>query len=160
MNYIGGKHRQGKKITEVILQVLESKHTYIEPFCGALGVARHVARVHKGSIILNDTNAPLIRMWEELCSNPDLLDAIPDVITNAEYDATKQGKAHHGTFLEAYVGVGMSFGGKWWGGYARENRDSGEDNKLRSGRLKKAVKDKVGNILKNEHISFLSLIHI
>lgn len=42
MNYMGGKHRQGKNIAKFINDISTESTTYVEPFCGALGVARWV----------------------------------------------------------------------------------------------------------------------
>lgn len=112
MNYMGGKHRQGKKIAAMIQRVLREDQWYVEPFCGALGVAHRVAHP---KMVLADISEPLINMWVAL-KNPDL--ELPDVITEEEYKAVKAVRDPR-DWRTAYYGFGMSFGGKYWGGYKR-----------------------------------------
>lgn len=119
MNYLGGKFRQGKKIAEVIRRTLRSDQWYVEPFCGALGVASRVAH---SKMLLSDISQPLITMWKHF-QNPKVV--LPDVVTNAEYDHIKRIRDPH-DWRTAYYGFGMSFGGKYFGGYARES--SGKTN--------------------------------
>jgi len=44
----------------------------------------------------------------------------PEHVTEAEYQEIRRGDST--TALAAFVGFGCSFGGKWWGGYAKNNR--------------------------------------
>ncbi len=54
MQYLGGKYRQGKMIARIISPYLINNITYIEPFCGAMGVASRVAKFYCGPMILSD----------------------------------------------------------------------------------------------------------
>ena len=138
MNYMGGKHRQGKRIAEVIRANLEPGQWYVEPFCGALGVA---SRVDHDRMLLADVSQPLIAMWEAL-QDPNL--ELPDVVTEEDYQRLKVAKDPT-DWMTAYVGFGMSFGSKWFGGYARDQK-RGRDfaaNLKRSTNLKRGLTGQV-----------------
>lgn len=133
MNYMGGKYRQGPKIAQHIRKVLHDDQWYVEPFCGALGVASRVAH---DKMILADISEPLVNMWRAF-QDPTL--ELPDVITEDEYNAVKAAK-DPSDWRTAYYGFGMSFGSKYWGGYARNA--SGTDyaaNLKRSTNLKRSA---------------------
>lgn len=153
MRYIGGKHRQGKKIGSFITPHV-SDRTYVEPFAGAMGVARHVLP-HTTHAILSDISKPIMDMWEHLVqiSIPELEQLLPDDITEDVYADVRNNPKDFPPWMEAYVASGMSFGGKWWGGYARDSR-GGES--LSAGRLKRSVIAKVKDIQKGRIISWES----
>lgn len=133
MNYMGGKFRQGKKIAELVHQVIGPDQWYIEPFCGAMGVA---TRVQHDKMILSDVSHPLMVMWQHMV-NP--ASELPDVITEDEYNAVKAVRDPN-DWRTAYYGFGMSFGSKYFGGYARNK--AGTDyaaNLQRSMALKRAT---------------------
>lgn len=112
MRYMGGKFRQGKTIASAINHVLLDSQWYVEPFCGALGVATHI---NHDKVILSDVSESLINMWKAL-QDPNLV--LPDTISEEEYNQIKKIK-DPSDWRTAYYGFGMSFGGKWFGGYAR-----------------------------------------
>jgi hypothetical protein len=64
---MGGKFRQGPKIASIIQRVLRPGMTYVEPFCGALGVATHI---NSPDMILSDVSPALINMWKTLQDPP------------------------------------------------------------------------------------------
>lgn len=106
MRYIGGKHRIAKQLASAILPHVGTRRL-IEPFCGGLS-----ATVALQPVVASDASEPIIR----------LIDAVrggwepPSEVTEEMYQ-TARGT---GTPLEAFCGHCCSFGGKWWGGYARE----------------------------------------
>lgn len=65
-------------------------------------------------MVLSDVSEPLITMWRAVLDgwNP------PDVVTQETYDRYKRARDPNDP-MTAYCGFGMSFGGKWFGGYAR-----------------------------------------
>ena len=134
MNYMGGKHRQGPKIAEFVKLVLRPDQWYVEPFCGALGAAW---RVNHNKMILGDVSEALISMWQFFQDNPDF--ELPDVITEDEYNAIKKIRDPQ-DWRTAYYGFGMSFGAKWWGGYARgKTYNNFAANIKRSTNLKRSI---------------------
>ena len=109
---MGGKQRQGRIIAEYVRKVLGEEQWYVEPFCGALGVAQRVA--HE-KMVLADSSKSLITTWKAV-QNPSL--ELPDTITEDEYQRLKKTRDPK-DWMTAYAGFGVSFGGKWFGGYAR-----------------------------------------
>lgn len=111
VRYLGGKSRIGKKIAvELINPLVVAGAPYYEPFCGACWVTQHVKA---GWRLCTDANPDLIAMWSALQRGwfP------PDTVSEAEYAAAKLGEGP--PELRAFIGFGCSFGGKWFGGYAR-----------------------------------------
>lgn len=150
MNYIGGKFRQGKHISNIIHRLLDGDKIYMEPFCGAMGSA---SAVNHDVMSLSDTNPQLIRMWNEIIFNGVEL---PDVITNELYDELKKDKNNPNCdWLTTYVGFGMSFGGKWFGGYARNGKGTDYTlNLKRSTLLKRSTSLKRSTLL-NKKLNLL-----
>ena len=123
MNYMGGKFRQGKKIAEYVMRVWKPGVDYYEPFCGALGSAYQVVQqmidvnTKRPSIFLSDQHDALINMWNAILGGWEP----PDVITEEMYCDMNRIRDPINP-LTAYCGYGMSFGSKWFGGYARNGR--------------------------------------
>lgn len=151
MRYIGGKHRQGKIIAEV-LRPHVADAIYVEPFCGALGTARHMAG-NATNMILSDVSAPVVALWQGLSqyTEEELQHLLPDTISEETYAAVRACPTDFPDWMEAYVAVGMSFGGKWWGGYARDPRTNVNPF---AARLKKAVIAKCVDIQRCESITW------
>jgi len=138
MNMMGGKWRQGRKIAESIRPVLTKDKTYYEPFCGALSVAIRISEFFNGKMIMSDANESLINMWKEIFRGWEP----PDIVTEEMYNEVKN-IIDPKDPMTAYCGHGMSFGGKWFGGYARNNRKV-----ERYTELKKSINFKKQTILK------------
>jgi DNA adenine methylase len=116
MKYLGGKQRLGKHIAPILLELWETGNYsgYMEPFCGSLGVLKQMAPTIGGNrVIANDYHPDLIKMWQEL---QDGTLQMPNSISMEEYEETKLLESPNG--YKAFVGFGMSFGGKFFGGYA------------------------------------------
>ena len=110
MRYLGGKSRIGKRIAEIINPLVAGGRPYYEPFCGACNVARHIKADWR---LLSDAHPQLIAMWKAVQQGW----VPPDTVTEEEYAAAKRGDLS--PELTAFIGFGCSFGGKWFGGYAR-----------------------------------------
>lgn len=111
MRYIGGKSRLARSIAQVILSREASREYYVEPFVGGGSVLAHMAPEFTRTEAL-DLSPDLIMMWQSLMSGwePPLL------VSEAEYAALKNKEPSPERGL---IGFGGSFGGKWFGGYAR-----------------------------------------
>lgn len=135
MRYMGGKHRQSKGL----LNVLSSRHTpdtpYCEPFMGALGSAEKLVP-YFGNGVLSDASQPLVTMWEAILSGW----VPPDTVSDEEYRkyADKRHCPDTSDPLTAWMGYAMSFGGKWFGGLARQGADDPQGT-ARSQRNQKAA---------------------
>lgn len=113
MQYLGGKARIGKKIAEQILRVVPPEHRceYLEPFLGGANAFEHIAP-HFEKTYAGDVHEDLILMWQAVARGWEP----PGVVTEEEYQKLRTADPSP---LRAAVGFGASFGGKWFGGYAR-----------------------------------------
>jgi len=86
--------------------------TYIEPFVGGGWVLQEV----KGTRYASDINPYLIAMYKALQQGW----VPPDYVSEEEYQKAKKGECSDA--LRGFIGFGCSFGGKWFGGYARSHK--------------------------------------
>lgn len=113
MQYLGSKHKIGKALA-AYLHTRSAGRYFVEPFCGALNVTRHLT----GPRIASDASPYLFSLYSALRSGW----VPPDVLTEDTYRALKQRKDPTDP-LTAFAGYGCSFGAKFFGGYARGGRD-------------------------------------
>lgn len=110
---MGGKHRIARKIaTHLEALATTHTHTHIEDrFCGALSIS---ASVKHRPLVVSDGNPALICTLRAVQAGwiP------PEVLDEVEYARLKSAKDPTDP-LTAFAAAGCSFGGKWWGGYAR-----------------------------------------
>lgn len=122
MRYMGGKHRQSKAILDVLSKAHPKGTVYVEPFCGAMGSAEKLVPYFGGGF-LSDASKPLINMWLALLQGWEPPDTM-DEETYKKY-ADKRHNPDVDDPLTAWAGYALSFGGKWYGGLARQgNGDS------------------------------------
>lgn len=112
MKYLGGKQRIGKYIAEELKKHVREKG-YLEPFCGSLGVLKNMTEV-KGKVIGNDYHSDLIAMWKEVQKGMEY----PESVSEEEYNKAKELKSP--SALKAFIGFGMSFGGRYFGAYSQK----------------------------------------
>lgn len=127
MQYLGGKSRISKKISEVINEISRwkvenSQRTgsintggglcFVSLFCGTCSVESKVKGFEKK--MLNDKHEYLIELLNGVKNGYEL----PESITEEEYKYIRNNKDED-KVLSGFVGFGCSFGGKWFGGYAR-----------------------------------------
>lgn len=136
MQYQGGKSRISKPISEVInalsrWQIKNSKtnirnnnacssrreseresNTFVSLFCGSCSVESKIKGFDK--MILNDKHKYLIDMLQGVQNGYKL----PESISEEQYKYIREHKDDD-KVLTGFVGFGCSFGGKWFGGYAR-----------------------------------------
>lgn len=112
MRYLGGKQRIAKSLRDVMLDLSNKRGTYIEPFLGGAAVAEVMVPEFENAY-LSDVHTDMILMWDAAANkgwNP------PDVVSEEEYRELRNAGASP---LRGFVGMGGSFGGKWFGGYAK-----------------------------------------
>lgn len=133
MQYLGGKSRISKQISEVLNNALswreeqnqqtdcnnferhnEREREFVSLFCGSCAIESKVVASKK---TLNDKHPYLISMWKALQSGwiP------PDIITKDQYYHVKSNMDENPA-LTGFVGFGCSFGGKWFGGLASNKK--------------------------------------
>ena len=113
MQYLGGKSRLVKRLLPYIEAELARPGVtaYVEPFMGGGNVlcALRTPLPKFGS----DAHPELMALWQHLQDGGD----VPTDVDEAAYARAKAGEGP--AWLRGFIGFGGSFGGKWWGGYAR-----------------------------------------
>jgi len=113
LRYVGGKTRLAKSIAEQIYRHKTDQHRrYLEPFFGGGSMANHTVNFDLMRYAY-DIHPDLILMYQALQNGwiP------PQHISEGQYRSLKYAEP---SALRAFVGFGSSFGGKWFGGYARD----------------------------------------
>ena len=136
MRYMGGKFRQSKAIAQILSQNHSAEQLYIEPFCGALGSAERVVP-HFREAALSDASAPVVNMWNAMLDGW-VPPAFVDEETYAKY-AARRHTPDAADPMTAWCGYAVSFGGKWFGGYARFGAAAGLDGIARSHQVQRAA---------------------
>jgi len=131
MQYLGGKARAGLWVAKALLADTPRRSTYLEPFVGAGWVLWRVApgfrRVEAG-----DYHQDLCLLWDAILNGWEP----PQEVTRAEYTQLRDAEP---SALRAFAGFGLSFGGKWFGGYASNDRGDDYCRAARRGLLRKAT---------------------
>lgn len=110
MRYQGGKSRIAQNIASVIS--VRGGDCFVSLFCGSCAVESKVQGFSRK--ILNDRHQYLIALLQGVQRGYEL----PESITPEQYRHIREHKDDDPT-LAGFVGFGCSFGGKWFGGYAR-----------------------------------------
>ena len=129
MQYLGGKAKLGKRIARV-LNALRGDRDYYEPFVGAANVLRWVEPAERR--FASDAHPELIELLKAIRDGWEP----PSTISEAQYAAAKRGEITGA--LRAFIGFGCSFGGKWFGGYARGNANRNYASNARNSLLSRA----------------------
>lgn len=119
MQYMGGKSKKGPIIANKMESILKkNKHIkgYIEPFCGSLGVFRHMTQVMEGKpCYALDGCEDLILLFKKLQENKF---KCPEPIDEEKWKKLKYSKKP--SALRAFAGFGLSYSGIWFDGYAQK----------------------------------------
>jgi len=107
MRYLGGKQRLASKFAHIIGE----GELLIEPFVGGGGSLKALAP-NFGEVRASDIHEDLILMWQALQNGW----VPPDSVSEEEYKSIKNCPP---SALRGFIGFGCSWGGKWFGGYAR-----------------------------------------
>lgn len=110
MRYFGGKARVAKPLAGFLNSVLKDGQPFVDLFCGSCNVVSKVGGERLR--VANDLHRELVAMHTAVQGGA----LIPDNISQAEYAEVKETGPD---WLSGFVGFGLSFSGKWWGGYAR-----------------------------------------
>ena len=115
MRYFGGKAKIAKPLSEFLNSQLSPEQPFVDLFCGSCNV---VSKIDSGRVrIANDLHYELIEMHKSIQAGVEL----PDKISEEEYNAFKN--YSDVAWVRGFVGFGLSYSGKWWGGYARDGSD-------------------------------------
>lgn len=118
MKYPGSKARIAGEILSRLELFRKPGQVWVEPFCGGCNMLERV----DGPRIAADSNPAIIALFSSLQNGwiP------PSTVTEQQYKDVRIRPSDYHPAMEAFVGVGCSFGGKWWGGYARGKNGKGE----------------------------------
>ena len=120
MHYLGGKQRICHIITPIIQSFLHPNNIYIEPFVGSASI---LCKINHPTRIASDNNVALINMFKAISNGWEP----PDILSHDEYLDLKS-KNDPSDPLTAFAGIGCSFSGKWFGGYARSSNKNKSRN--------------------------------
>lgn len=95
----------------------ESNQTFVSLFCGSCAVESKVQGYNR--IVCNDKHEYLIEMLKGVQNGYEL----PETITEEQYKYIREHKDDD-KVLTGFVGFGCSFGGKFFGGYARNKEQT------------------------------------
>ncbi len=134
MKYLGGKHRIGKEISEILLKMAppDKVKGYIEPFCGSLGVFKHMTKFGYKKYIGCDIHPDLIKLWQE-CQDGTF--KLPRKVSEKTWNTVKNKPSPNA--MKAYVGFNISFGGCFFSGYSAKYSGKRDFNKEGANSIKK-----------------------
>ena len=114
MRYFGGKAKIAKQLAEFLQTRLNEKQSFVDLFCGSCNV---VSKIKAPVRIANDLHTELISLHKAVQDGW----VPPDAITEVEYFTIRgtQDIPH----LKAFAGFGLSYSGKYFGGYARDDSE-------------------------------------
>lgn len=118
MKYVGGKYRYQKQIVSVIYDYLEVDQPYYEPFVGGAWITQNIT---ERPVFASDHDLDLIMLYQAAQADVTM-SFIPDQISESEYAVLRHENTQHDihSALHGFVKYVCSFGGKSWGGYARD----------------------------------------
>jgi DNA adenine methylase len=109
MQYLGGKSKIRKPLSEFLESLRKPNQVYFEPFVGGGWVLQEMS----GKRIASDGNIALIAMYQALQKGW----VPPDFVSEETYKEAKNLELNDP--MVAFCGFGCSFAGKWFGCYAR-----------------------------------------
>ena len=118
MKYMGSKKKLSKKLLPLILENRKENQWYIEPFVGGFNLIENV----NGNRWGNDNHLYLIELFKAIQQGWEP----PDYVSEEEYKEVRANSLKYPNYLVGFIGFASSYGGKWWGGYARGKTTKGE----------------------------------
>lgn len=114
--YVGSKRLIAKRILPILMEGHNSGAAYIEPFVGGCNMMEHI----RSDIprVGSDNNPWVIALYKGLLAG----EAMPDRVSEYEYSVAND--CRFVDFRTAFIGFGCSYGGKFFGGYARNSMDT------------------------------------
>jgi DNA adenine methylase len=128
MQYLGGKSRISNDISKIINQYSADK-IFVSLFCGTCAIEAKIIAKEK---FCNDSQEYLIKLFDAVQSGYEL----PDIVTKDDYNYCKSHKDEN-KVLTGFIGFGCSFGGKWFGGYAKNNSGTNYAKQSKNSLIKK-----------------------
>lgn len=152
MKYVGSKASIVKHITPFIHERLKPGCLYVEPFVGG---GNSIVKVNHCNKFGSDSNKYVVALLIALRDGWE-----PIYIDNDEYIDIRTNKDNYEDNIVGWAGIGCSYSGKWFGGYAgvtetktgtRDYIDESIRNCLRQAKLLKGIE------LSSEHYNNLDI---
>ncbi len=123
MRYYGGKGIYGHEIANILKSIMikYNINNYLEPFCGALGVAKHMKidlNSKKYNFYANDIAEDLIMLWTSVKNNKFK----DPKMTKKKWITLKE--SNKPSAEKAFAGYGCSFSGIYFGSYLKGISDT------------------------------------
>ncbi len=125
---MGSKSRLIKDIVPILYMARSEGQTFVEPFCGTAIIAQNM----EGPVIASDLNRYVIALLKAVqrgWTPPDNISEQQYTYYKELYKKLKDDRQKTCSLVDAmigFVGIGCSYGGKFWGGYARGKNSRGE----------------------------------
>lgn len=116
MRYVGSKKRLAARLATEIKQRSNGRSIYWEPFLGGANSFSKIAPMFNQAYG-SDSHEDLILMWKAARDGW----VPPFIVSETEYAELRVASP---SALRGFVGFGGSFGGKWFGGYARGGKNA------------------------------------
>ena len=127
MRYLGSKARIIKQIAPIITEHLNGENEFVDAFMGGANVITNIDYNKKVGI---EYSVYPWAIWNEISMFG--IDWIPQAFDEEDYyDVKKSYKDKDGRYKQSligYVGNCLSYGSKWWGGFAKFNPKKNEDH--------------------------------
>ena len=114
MQYLGGKSRIAKQIISMMSAEREESMPWVEPFMGS---GKVISKVH-GRRIGADVNHEMIALFKAIQDGWEP----PTEVSEEFYYQVRDNQDDYPDHLKGFISIGCSFGGKRWGGFARNKR--------------------------------------
>lgn len=127
MRYLGSKARIIKQLIPIITEHLNGENEFVDAFMGGANVISNIDYHNKVGI---EYSIYSWAIWNEISMFG--IDWIPQAFDEEDYyDVKKSYKDKDGRYKQSmigYVGNCLSYGSKWWGGFAKFNPKKNEDH--------------------------------
>ena len=134
MIYMGSKRSIAKEIVPIIQSYITDEcKGYIEPFVGGANIIDKIKCKNRYGF---DSHKQLIALFEKLQND---INEIPNEIPYEEYMKVKENKDDYEDWYLGLVGFLGSFGAKYFGGYARHNKNDNTEQ-IQRGSIKNLKK--------------------
>lgn len=127
MRYLGSKARIIKQLIPIITEHLNGENEFVDAFMGGANVISNIDYHNKVGI---EYSVYPWAIWNDISMFG--VDWIPQAFDEEDYyDVKKSYKDKDGRYKQSmigYVGNCLSYGSKWWGGFAKFNPKKNEDH--------------------------------
>lgn len=143
MRYVGGKGRIARAIVDIIAEREPAARIAVEPFMGGGAITAELAQ-RFDEVAASDAHLDIALLWQAVAEgwHP------PSAVSESDYRALRNAEP---SALRGFVGSGGSFGGKWFGGYARGGFN-GETPRNHQGESARAV-ERIGGHIRSGRVT-------